>query len=127
MKVRHAVIGCLIFWLVLMGYVIAYADTVTLNWSDPATCTDGSAIGSAGCPAVTGHKVYCGNVTKTYGAPTTVGTILTYSWTVSTSQMLYCVVTAVNAAGESAYSNEASKTVTIVMPTKAPAGCSFAP
>lgn len=115
----------------LMMLLIAPAQgasqNVTLNWSNPTTCVGGAAIGTADCPALTGTNVYCGSASGAYGAPTSLGVVQTYTWSVSTSQTLYCSVTASNSAGESGKSNEGVKTVVITNPPSGVTGCSFAP
>lgn len=118
--------------LVLLLFVIAPVSgaptqNVTLNWTMPTTCSDGSAIGSPNCPALTNIKVYCGSATGIYGSPITLGAVTTYTWAVSSTQTIYCAVTAVNAGGESVKSNEAVKTVVISIAPSGPSGCTFAP
>jgi hypothetical protein len=119
---KRLLLACLI---VMLTASVALSASVTLSWTDPTACVDGTAIGSPTCPAITAHKVYCGSASGVYGAPVSLGTVLTYSWTVSTAQTLYCAVTCSNSAGESGKSNEATKVVTITpVPTRAPV-CSF--
>lgn len=97
----------------------ASAVPVTLNWTAPATCTNGAAIGTDSCPAITQYKVYCASTAAGVptATPTARGTALTCTWEVVTSQTIHCGVTASNSAGESAMSNIAVKTITVpVMP-----------
>ncbi len=76
------------------------AHSVALNWN---------ASTSAG---VTGYKVYRGTTSGgPYSLLTTVGTTSATDTSVASGQTYYYVVTAVDSAGESAYSNQSQAVV----------------
>ena len=99
---------------------------ITLDWQPVTTCVDGSAVGTAGCPAIIQYMVYCAPAASgvAEAIPVDMGTALSRSWEVSTTQTIYCGVTAANSACESAMSNIAVKAVTVPVAPQAP-GCSF--
>lgn len=63
-----------------------------------------------GAPAITGYKIYRGTVSGTYALLATVGTVSSYKDATAARGVTYYVVTAINAAGESPRSTEASAT-----------------
>jgi fibronectin type 3 domain-containing protein len=82
---------------------------VTLRWDAPTTNEDGSPV------TLSGYKIYygasSGSYTKSTSVASTGATSVTYTLSLSPGTY-YFVVTAVSTDGqESAYSNEASKTL----------------
>ncbi|MGB9636369.1 MAG: fibronectin type III domain-containing protein, partial [Thermoplasmata archaeon] len=77
-------------------------ECVTLTWETP---TD-----DGGFP-ITGYKIYWGTSAGNYTNNVTVGNITTYTITnLTNGQTYYFAVSAIDAAGESAKSNEVSAT-----------------
>ncbi|MGC9061136.1 MAG: fibronectin type III domain-containing protein, partial [Thermoplasmata archaeon] len=75
---------------------------VTLKWQPPAN--------NGGSP-ITGYKVYWGTATGNYTNSVTVGNVRNYTVTgLTNGQTYYFIVSAINAAGESAKSYEVSAT-----------------
>lgn len=97
----------LVLFLLTVGNVYALPMTAKLSWTAPTATVDGQPLNAD--TAITDYKIYCGKssgsytVTKNTGSnvveynvadiPLTVG-----SW--------FCVITAINKYGESAFSNE---------------------
>jgi hypothetical protein len=82
---------------------------VTLGWNAPTTNEDGSPV------TLSGYKIYYGTSSGAYSKSVSVAstgaTPVTYSLSLSPGTY-YFAVTAISADGqESAYSNEASKTI----------------
>ena len=90
-----------------VSVVATATGSVTLSWTPPTQNTDGSAL------ALTGYRVYWGSSQGSYANSVTVNTpgIASYVVTQLTPGTWYFVVTALSATGESAYSNEAQKTI----------------
>ena len=96
--------------------VNAIADgTGLVQWTQPTSYTDGTAIGAA---KIT-NNVYCGTAAGVYGAPVLVTTGTSYTVAIKSGTTEYCVITAIVGGMESVKSNEVSKT--IALPT--PNGC----
>jgi hypothetical protein len=98
----------------LAAFNIAVVGTATgsalLTWTPPTQNTDGSAM--TGATALTGYKVYWGTQQGNYPNSAPVGAnVASYMVEQLTPATYYFVVTAVSAAGESSYSNVASKVV----------------
>jgi hypothetical protein len=94
---RFLVLNGLLF--ILCGCVHALAADVSLSWE-------------ASTSTVTGYKVYVGTASGTYGTPTTIGNLTSYTVTGLSSGTYYFAVTAYDASGnESSYSNEVTKTI----------------
>ena len=100
----------------LPGAVENAHSSITLNWTRPATNTDGTQLTD-----LAGYKVYYGSSSRSYIAPIVVGNVNTYTFTNLAAGSYYFAVTAYDTSGnESAFSNEVFKTelsnVTIVNP-----------
>lgn len=94
------------------------------SWQLPTQCTDGSAIGSPGCPALTAINLYCDN-----GQSYTAGgadTTLTAPAADFPPGAYTCFATAASGAEESAASNNVLFTVTFAVPA-APSGLTVGP
>jgi hypothetical protein len=95
----------------LPAFSIAVVGTSTgqasLSWTPPTQNTDGSAL------TLTGYTIYWGSSHGTYTNSVQVnnGGLTSYVVTQLTPGTWYFVVTARSANGESAYSNEAQKTI----------------
>jgi hypothetical protein len=84
----------------LCGCAHALAADVSLAW-------DASVSEN-----ISGYKVYIGNASQTYNAPTTIGNVTTYTVTGLSNGTYYFAVTAFDTAGnESGFSNEVSTTI----------------
>ena len=84
--------------LVTLVITAPASGRATLTWA-PAT-------------SVTGYKVYVGTSSHAYGAPVDVGNVTTFQiFSLRSGNTYYFAVTAYNSAGESGYSNEASKRI----------------
>jgi hypothetical protein len=85
------------------------AANVNLSWS-PSTDAD-----------LAGYSVYYGTASRTYGTPVNVGLVSAYTLTGFNAGTYYFAVTAYDSSGnESAFSNEASRTITSTPDTTAP-------
>ncbi|MBI1911384.1 MAG: fibronectin type III domain-containing protein [Deltaproteobacteria bacterium] len=86
----------------------AFAGEATLSWTAPATNTNGSQLAD-----LTGYKVYYGTASGSYSNIIDVGNVTSYKVAnLSSGTTYYFAVTAYNSVGtESAYSNEATKTI----------------
>jgi hypothetical protein len=94
----------------LPAFSITVVATATgsalLSWTPPTQNTDGSAL------TLTGYRVYWGTQQGSYPNAANVGAnVANHMVEQLTPATWYFVVTAVSAAGESAYSNVASKVV----------------
>jgi hypothetical protein len=95
----------------LTAFSIAVVGTATgqasLSWTPPTQNTDNSPV------TLTGYRVYWGSSRGNYTNSVTVnnGGLSAYVVTQLTPGTWYFVVTAISATGESAYSNEAQKTI----------------
>jgi len=86
--------------LVTLAITSPSSGTATLTW-DPETDL-----------SVKGYKVYAGTSPNVYGAPVDVGNVTTFPIiNLQSGKTYYFAVTAYNSAGESGYSNEASKII----------------
>ena len=90
---------------VLNVYALPLATT-KLSWIPPTSTADGTPL--IGDYALTGYKFYCGASAGNYTVTKNIANVVEYlakdvPLTVGT---WYCVITAVNQYGESAYSNE---------------------
>lgn len=100
---------------------LAQAASVTVNWTNPTTATDGSAL--TGSQALTSIQVFLATspiadtstmtptATLTATATTTNQTI-----TAAPGQTIYARVKACNSAGCSVFSNQGTKLVPVVVP-----------
>lgn len=105
-----------VFLLTGVNLNAAEAGQAIVSWTAPATNVDGT-------PAIViGYKVHYGTVSKTYTVVKDVGSVLTYTITGLAPGTWFFAVTAYNAGGDSAYSNEASKFITMPVPVP-PMGC----
>lgn len=85
----------------------AMAGDATLSWSAPTTYTNGATMTD-----LAGFRVYYGTATRSYSDNVDVGKVSTYKISNLPNGTYYFAVTAYNTAGtESAYSNEATKSV----------------
>ncbi|HME51114.1 MAG TPA: fibronectin type III domain-containing protein [Candidatus Lokiarchaeia archaeon] len=90
---------------------------VVLNWVAPT---------SNGGTAITSYSIYCGTLSSSVSLLATIGNITTYTSTgLANGQIYYYEVTAVNVAGESVKSAEASATPATV--PGAPTGLALTP
>jgi hypothetical protein len=78
----------------------AFASNVTLAW-DPVSAS-----------TLAGYKMFVGTTSRTYGTPTNVGNVLTYTVSGLSAGTYYFAVTAYDTSGnESGYSNEATAVI----------------
>lgn len=91
------------------------ADTINLAWDKVTQDVDGNPI-----QELTGYKLYSSNVAGTYTNPlaTITPAIENFSYTQTVIGTYYFTVTAYNASGESARSNEVSTVVAAKLPKK---------
>ena len=81
--------------------------SVLVSWTPPLQNTDGSALTN-----LTGYRIYWGTTSGNYTKSVTIGANLSsYVIDQLAPARYYFVATAVSPSGESAYSNEASKSV----------------
>lgn len=103
--VKTALLGATFLAALALGVAIVQAETIKFAWDKPLTNEDGSPL------LLSGYKFYFSTVPGSYG-PTVTSippTVTTFSWVVPpnlASTKLYATVTAYNAIGESARSNE---------------------
>ena len=119
--IRMLITGCVL--VALVGTV--HAGTATLSWTPPTQNTDGSdLIDLAGC------RLYYGTETGNYAQTIEIADPDATTYVVENLDpgTWYFVSTAYNASGvESAYSNEASKTVADNTPPEPPSGLIVVP
>ena len=91
-----------------LGAFTAQAAQATMSWSAPTTNTDGTPLTNLG-----GYKVHIGSASKSYQEHVDVGKTVSYlASNLTDGSTYYFAVTAYDTAGvESAYSNEATKTL----------------
>jgi len=91
-----------------LGSFTAEAGQAGLSWSAPTTNTNGTPV-----TGLSGYKIYVGNASRSYQQNIDVGKLTNYNVAnLTDGATYYFAVTAYNSAGqESAYSNEASKTL----------------
>lgn len=117
MKIRILPLALLAIFLP----ALASAATATINWSAPATATDGSPL--TGAQAITSYQVWVSTVTipaNTTATPTATitgtATTTTQSITVLPGGTIFARVKACNSAGCSDFSAEASKALPVTTP-----------
>lgn len=114
---RKIIVLMIAFFILISVNVGAVdAGNAVVSWTAPSTNVDGSPA------VVVGYKIYYGTVTKTYTLNKDVGNVLTYTIVNLAPGTYYFAVTAYNSGGESVFSNEASKIITVAVPNP-PAGC----
>ena len=91
-----------------MAMTTVSVRTARLSWTAPTQNVDGSALTD-----LASFKVYYGNASRSYTQSLTINSATTTQWTLSlTPGTWYFAITATDSGGhESAYSNEATKTV----------------
>src|SRR5678815_413258 len=95
---------------------LASAASITVNWTNPTTAEDGTAL--TGAQAITAVKVYLSTATiadtssmaETVSLPAGTSTT-TQTFTAAAGQTIFVRVKVCNAAGCSVFSNQASKLV----------------
>jgi hypothetical protein len=102
--------------LLCLSSLPAFAGTATISWTAPTQATDGSPL--TGAKALTEYRLYerCG--TAGYGSPISLPPTATSAVRsgLPDGTTCYWQVTAVNVDGESARSNEGSKTFSLLLP-----------
>ncbi|MDO8426418.1 MAG: CFI-box-CTERM domain-containing protein [Deltaproteobacteria bacterium] len=108
-------LGALCLSLALFAFSLLHTGAVcagdaTLSWSPPTTNTDGTPLSDLG-----GYKFYYGTAQKSYTQTVDVGNVSTYKvMSLAEGSTFYFAVAAYSTSGkESAYSNEASKTIAL--------------
>jgi fibronectin type 3 domain-containing protein len=110
MKRRSFLFLYLLFTMVIcLNASSAFPGTATLSWNAPTTNADGTPLTD-----LAGYKVYYGTASRTYSQNIDVGNVTTYAVNnLTDGATYYFAVTAYDtSSNESAYSNEASKTIT---------------
>jgi hypothetical protein len=88
--------------------IISPATTTTSSTTKSATLTWNAVTGTT----ISGYKIYVGEAPKLYTRTITVGTVTSSTVnSLTVGRTYYFTVTAYNSAGESAPSNEVSKTI----------------
>lgn len=102
-----------LFLVLVLGLVLisstVFAEplsTAKLAWMPPVSTAEGLPL--VGDLALTDYKIYCGASSGSYAVTKNVGLVVEYkaSDVPLTIGVWFCVVTALNQYGESAYSNE---------------------
>lgn len=100
-----------ILFTILLGITnIVSADPVSLAWDAVTTGTDGLPV------TVTGYKVYQSKTAGVYTTPLATVTTNAYTFTPTQAGTYFATVTAYNATGESAKSNEVTYTFSPKVP-----------
>ena len=100
----------ILFVFLLLISPCTFADTINLTWDSVTVDTSGNEI------TPTGYKVYVSQSSGVYTTPTASTALPSQTLNMTTLGKYYVVVTAFNAAGESAYSNEITFTVVAKKP-----------
>ena len=108
-KINFLFLYLLFTIVVCLNASSAFAGTVTLSWDAPTTNADGTPLTD-----LAGYKVYYGTSSHNYSQNIDVSNVTTYTVNNLTDGLTYYfAVTAYDTgSNESAYSNEASKTIT---------------
>lgn len=111
----------LLLFVALLFPLFAHAATATINWTAPATASDGSPL--TGQQAITSYQVWVStstipSTTATTPTATITGTATTTTQTVvaSPGQTIFARVKACNVVGCSDFSIESSKALPLNVP-----------